>query len=75
MLRSRASGERLFQSWHASGDASWPGAVNQDFRGSAEAANAFLKLLRRRSRVGHVLRLCMKSGSGRYLPEFGRISM
>jgi [protein-PII] uridylyltransferase len=51
-------------------------AVNRDFRGSAAAANAFLKLLRRRSRVGHVLRLMHEVGFlGRYLPEFGRISL
>jgi len=50
--------------------------VNQDFRASAEAADAFLKLLRRRGRVGHLLRLMHQVGFlGRYLPEFGRISL
>ena len=50
--------------------------VNRDFRASVKAANAFLKLLRRRGRVGHVLRLMHQVGFlGRYLPEFGRISL
>ena len=50
--------------------------VNRDLRASAEAANAFLRLLRRRGRVGHVLRLMHQVGFlGRYLPEFGRISL
>src|SRR5260370_38628277 len=50
-------------------------AVNHDFRGSVAAANAFLKLLRRRGRVGLVLRLMHEVGFlGRYLPEFRWIS-
>jgi [protein-PII] uridylyltransferase len=51
-------------------------AVNHRFRSSPEAADAFLKLLRRRGRVGHVLRLMHEVGFlSRYLPEFGRISL
>ena len=51
-------------------------SVNRNFRASVEAAEAFLKLLRRRGRVGHVLRLMHQVGFlGRYLPEFGRISL
>jgi len=51
-------------------------SVNRDFRVSWEAAAAFLKLLRRPGRVGHVLRLMHQIGFlGRYLPEFGRISL
>lgn len=50
--------------------------INRDFRGSMEASNAFLRLLRRRGRVAHVLRLMHQVGFlGRYLPEFGRISL
>lgn len=50
--------------------------INRDFRGSLEASNAFLRLLRRRGRVAHVLRLMHQVGFlGRYLPEFGRISL
>jgi [protein-PII] uridylyltransferase len=52
------------------------GAVDRDFRASPEAAEAFLKLLRRRGRVGRALRLMHEVGFlGRYLPEFGRISL
>lgn len=52
------------------------GLIDKDFRASPEAANAFLRLLRRRGRVGHVLRLMHQVGFlGRYLPEFGRISL
>lgn len=51
-------------------------AVDRDFRASREAAEAFLKLLRRRGRVGRTLRLMHEVGFlGRYLPEFGRISL
>jgi [protein-PII] uridylyltransferase len=51
-------------------------AVNHKFRSSPEAAEAFLKLLRRRGRVGHVLRLMHEVGFlSRFLPEFGRISL
>lgn len=50
--------------------------INRDFRGSDQASNAFLRLLRRRGRVAHVLRLMHQVGFlGRYLPEFGRISL
>ncbi|HYE66731.1 MAG TPA: [protein-PII] uridylyltransferase [Pyrinomonadaceae bacterium] len=50
-------------------------AIDQSFRGSTKAAQAFLALLRRRGRVGHALRLMHEVGFlGRYLPEFGRIS-
>jgi [protein-PII] uridylyltransferase len=50
--------------------------VNHKFRSSPEAASAFLKLLRRRGRVGHCLRLMHEVGFlSRFLPEFGRISL
>ncbi len=50
--------------------------VNREFRASSAAAESFLKLLRRRGRVGHVLRLMHEVGFlSRYLPEFGRIQM
>ncbi len=50
--------------------------VNREFRASAEASGAFLKLLKRRGRVGHALRLMHEVGFlGRYLPEFSRIQM
>ena len=52
------------------------GLINKNFRGSLEASEAFLRLLRRRGRVGHVLRLMHQVGFlGRYLPEFGRVSL
>jgi [protein-PII] uridylyltransferase len=51
-------------------------AVDQKFRASPEAAEAFLKLLRRCGRVGYVLRLMHEVGFlERFLPEFGRINM
>jgi [protein-PII] uridylyltransferase len=51
-------------------------SIDRKFRGSAEVSDEFLKLLRRRGRVGHVLRLMHQVGFlGRYLPEFGRISL
>lgn len=51
-------------------------AVSRQFCASEEAAQAFLKLLRRRGRVGRVLRIMHETGFlGRYLPEFGRISL
>lgn len=50
--------------------------VDQDFRASAEVARSFLKLLRRRGRVGGTLRMMHEVGFlGRYLPEFARISL
>ena len=50
--------------------------VNREFRSSPEAGDAFLKVLRRRGRVGQALRLMHEVGFlGRYLPEFGRISL
>jgi [protein-PII] uridylyltransferase len=50
--------------------------VNRAFRTSDATAGAFLNLLRRRGRVGHVLRLMHEVGFlGRYLPEFARISL
>ena len=51
-------------------------AVDRDFRGSAEIASSFLKLLRRRGRVGSTLRMMHEVGFlGRYLPEFARVSL
>jgi [protein-PII] uridylyltransferase len=51
-------------------------SVDKKFRSSVDASDAFLRLLRRRGRVGHVLRLMHQVGFlGRYLPEFGRISL
>lgn len=51
-------------------------AIDRDFRDSAEVANSFLKLLRRRGRVGRTLRMMHEVGFlGRYLPEFARISL
>jgi [protein-PII] uridylyltransferase len=50
--------------------------VDRDFRDSAEIARSFLKLLRRRGRVGRTLRVMHEVGFlDRYLPEFGRISL
>jgi [protein-PII] uridylyltransferase len=50
--------------------------VNREFRASPAAADSFLKLLRRRGRVGHALRLMHSTGFlGRYFPEFARISL
>ena len=52
------------------------GAIDKEFRSSVKASDEFLKLLRRRGRVGHVLRLMHQVGFlERYLPEFGRVSM
>lgn len=51
-------------------------AVDRDFRDSAEVSRSFLKLLRRRGRVGATLRLMHEAGFlSRYLPEFARISL
>jgi [protein-PII] uridylyltransferase len=51
-------------------------AVDHKFRASVEASDAFLKLLRRRGRVGYVLRLMHEVGFlPRFLPEFGRINL
>jgi [protein-PII] uridylyltransferase len=51
-------------------------AVDHKFRASPEASEAFLKLLRRRGRVGYVLRLMHEIGFlGRFLPEFKRIGL
>jgi [protein-PII] uridylyltransferase len=51
-------------------------AVDRDFRESAELANSFLKILRRRGRAGRTLRMMHEVGFlRRYLPEFGRISL
>lgn len=50
--------------------------IDRKFRSSGEAADAFLKLLRWRGRVGHILRVLHQVGFlRRYLPEFGRISL
>jgi [protein-PII] uridylyltransferase len=52
------------------------GAIDKEFRSSVKASDEFLKLLRRRGRVGHVLRLMHQVGFlERYLPEFRRVSM
>jgi [protein-PII] uridylyltransferase len=51
-------------------------AVDRDFRLSAEASRAFLKLLRRRGRGGYALRMMHEIGFlSRFIPEFGRISL
>ncbi|HWS90518.1 MAG TPA: [protein-PII] uridylyltransferase [Pyrinomonadaceae bacterium] len=51
-------------------------AVDRSFRESAEIANSFLKILRRRGRAGRTLRTMNEVGFlRRYLPEFGRISL
>jgi [protein-PII] uridylyltransferase len=51
-------------------------AVDRDFRDSAEVSRSFLKLLRRRGRVGSCLRLMHEVGFlARYLPEFARVSL
>ncbi|HEX8151351.1 MAG TPA: [protein-PII] uridylyltransferase [Pyrinomonadaceae bacterium] len=51
-------------------------AVDRGFRESAEIANSFLKILRRRGRAGRALRMMDEVGFlRRYLPEFGRISL
>ncbi|HKE58675.1 MAG TPA: [protein-PII] uridylyltransferase [Pyrinomonadaceae bacterium] len=52
------------------------GSIDKKFRNSPAASDAFLRLLRRRGRVGQILRLMHQVGFlGRYLPEFGRISL
>ncbi|HEV2863487.1 MAG TPA: [protein-PII] uridylyltransferase [Pyrinomonadaceae bacterium] len=52
------------------------GVVGRDFRASSEHAAAFLRILRRRGRVGFALRQMHEAGFlARYLPEFGRISL
>lgn len=52
------------------------GSIGRKFQSSVEASDAFMKLLRRRGRVGRALRLMHQVGFlGRYLPEFGRISL
>ena len=51
-------------------------SIARKFRSAPEASDEFLKLLRRRGQVGRVLRLMHQVGFlGRYLPEFGRISL
>ena len=51
-------------------------SIGRKFRNSVEAADAFMKLLRRRGRVGQTVRLMHQVGFlGRYLPEFDRISL
>jgi [protein-PII] uridylyltransferase len=49
--------------------------VNRAFRSSAEAAQAFLKLLRVKGRVASALRLMHELDFlGKFLPEFGRVT-
>jgi [protein-PII] uridylyltransferase len=51
-------------------------AVDRNFRLSADASRAFMKLLGRRGRGGYVLRLMHEIGFlARFVPEFGRISL
>lgn len=51
-------------------------AVNGNFRCSAEASRAFMRLLGRRGRGGYALRLMHEIGFlARFVPEFGRISL
>lgn len=51
-------------------------AVNREFRASVQASDAFLKLLRRRGRVGQALRLMHEAGFlQRFLPEFKRVNL
>jgi [protein-PII] uridylyltransferase len=51
-------------------------AVVHNFRLSGEASRAFMKLLGRRGRGGHVLRLMHEIGFlSRFVPEFGRVSL
>ena len=51
-------------------------AVDRNFRISAEASRAFMKLLGRRGRGGYALRLMHEIGFlDRFVPEFGRISL
>jgi [protein-PII] uridylyltransferase len=50
--------------------------VDREFRSSADAGALFMKLLKRRGKVGFILRLMHDVGFlGRYLPEFGYISL
>jgi [protein-PII] uridylyltransferase len=50
--------------------------VDREFRESPKASSAFMNLLRRKGRVGFVLRLMHDLGFlGRFLPEFDRISL
>jgi len=50
--------------------------VDHNFRASAEASRAFIKLLSRRGRGGYVLRLMHETGLlARFMPEFERISL
>src|SRR5262245_34423804 len=49
--------------------------VNREFRVSAEAAQAFLKMLRAKGRVAAALRLMHELDFlGKFLPEFGRVT-
>jgi [protein-PII] uridylyltransferase len=51
-------------------------SLGQDLFASSEAANAFIKLLRRRGRAGFVLRLMHDVGFlARIVPEFRRVSL
>lgn len=51
-------------------------AIDNHFRASKEAALSFLALLQRPAEVGRTLRMMHEVGLlGRYLPEFGRVSM
>jgi [protein-PII] uridylyltransferase len=51
-------------------------AIGPSLRASPEASHAFTRLLRRRGRAGHVLRLMHDVGFlVRLVPEFGRISL
>lgn len=51
-------------------------AVDHKFRTSPEASEAFLRLLRRRGRVGYILRLMYEVGFlARFVPEFGRVQL
>ncbi|HKC85374.1 MAG TPA: [protein-PII] uridylyltransferase, partial [Blastocatellia bacterium] len=53
---------------------SLPG-VNREFRSSAEATQAFLKMLRAKGRVAAALRLMHELDFlGKFLPEFGRVT-
>ena len=50
--------------------------VDHNFRATAEASRAFLKLLSRRGRGGYVLRLMHEVGFlSRFLPEFERVTL
>jgi len=71
---AQATGARFTSSLQEAVQASLPN-VNKVFRSSAEASQAFLKMLRAKGKVASGLRLMHELDFlGKYLPEFGRVT-